>query len=109
MVGIIKPLKEAKKMSRKRYDKNYKIEAVRRAREKGKKVPELAEELGIHQNTIYKWMGELHRDKENAFPGSGKLKPDDEELPSLKRENERLKEEMEILKNAVLYFAMLQK
>ena len=54
-------------------------------------------------------MGELHRDKENAFPGRGKLKPDDEELPSLKRENERLKEEMEILKNAVLYFAMLQK
>jgi transposase len=104
-----KTIEGGKKMSKKRYDKNYKIEVVRRAREKGKKVVELAEELGIHQNTIYKWIGELHRDKENAFPGSGKLKPDDEELRNLKRENDRLKEEIEILKNAAVYFAKLQK
>lgn len=96
-------------MSTKRYDKNFKIEVVRRAKEKGKNVTELANELGIHENTIYKWMRELKKDKENAFPGSGKLKPDDEELRRLKRENENLKQEIEILKNAAVYFAKLQK
>lgn len=96
-------------MPAKRYDKNFKIEVVRRANEKGNKVSEIAEELGIHEKTIHKWCRELKKDKENAFPVSGKLKPDDDELRRLKRENERLKEEIEILKNAAVYFAKLQK
>lgn len=61
MAGIIKPLEDTK-MPAKRYDKNFKTEVVRRARETGKKVHELAKELGIHENTIYKWMGEIKRD-----------------------------------------------
>jgi transposase len=67
-------------MSIKRHDKNFKIEVVRRVREQGKKVHDLAKELGIHENTIYGWIGDLNRDKTNAFPGSGNLKPEDEEL-----------------------------
>jgi transposase len=96
-------------MTKKRYDRNYKMEVVRRAREKVQRVPDLARELGIHENTIYKWMGEFKKDEVNAFPGSGKLKPRDEELRRLKRENENLKEEVEILKKAAVYFAKNQK
>ncbi len=62
-------------MSVKRYDKNFKIEVIRRVKEQGQKVPVLARELGIHENTIYKWIGEFKQDAENAFPGSGNLKP----------------------------------
>lgn len=40
-------------MPLKHYDKNYKIEVVRRVREQGHKVPDLAKELGIHENTIH--------------------------------------------------------
>jgi len=96
-------------MQTKRYDKNFKIEVIRRACEKGQKVPELSKELGIHETTIYKWIAEFKRDEMNAFPGSGKLKPDDEELRRLKRENANLKEELEILKKAAVYFAKNQK
>lgn len=108
MAGIIKPV-EGSIMSIKRHDKNYKIEVVRRVSEQGQKVPDLAKELGIHENTIYKWIGEFKRDKINAFPGSGDLKPEDEELRRLKRENADLKEEVEILKKAAVYFAKNQK
>ena len=71
-------------MSVKRYDKNYKIEVVRRAISKDKAVPDLAKELGIHESSIYKWMGEFQRDEANAFPGSGKLKPEDENYAASK-------------------------
>ena len=108
MAGIIKPV-EGSTMSVKHYDKNYKIEVVRRAISRDKNVPDLAKELGIHENTIYKWMREFKKDAGNAFPGSGKLKPEDEELRRLKRENENLKEENEILKKAAAYFAKNQK
>ncbi len=96
-------------MSVKRYDKNYKIEVVRRVMSKDKTAPDLAKELGIHVNTIYKWMGEFKKDEETAFPGSGNLKPEDEELRRLRRENANLKEENEILKKAAVYFAKNQK
>jgi transposase len=72
-------------MSKIRYDKNYKIEVIRRACEKGQNVPEISKELGIHENTIYKWIAEFKKDETNAFPGSGKLKPEDEELRRLKK------------------------
>jgi len=36
--------------------------------------------LGIHVNTIYKWVEQYKEDLEHVFPGSGKLKPDEEEL-----------------------------
>jgi len=87
-------------MSLKRYDKNFKIEVIRRVKEQGQKVPVLAREL-----TIYKWIGEFKQDAENAFPGSGNLKPEDAEIGRLKRENETLKEEIEILKKTTAFFA----
>jgi transposase len=108
MAGIIKSTEDSK-MPAKNYDKNYKIEVIRRVKEQGQKVPDLAKELGIHENTIYKWLGQFNKDKENAFPGSGNLKPEDEELRRLRRENATMKEEIEILKKAAAYFAKNQK
>ncbi len=39
----------------KRYSKEFKIEAVRLAEESDKPVTQLARELGVRQNQIYKW------------------------------------------------------
>jgi transposase len=72
-------------MSKIRYAKNYKIEVIRRACEKEQQVPKLSKELGIHKNTIYKWIAEFNKDQKNAFPCSGKSKPEDDELRRLKR------------------------
>ena len=89
----------------KRYDKEFKIEAVRLASEPGNTQAQVQRELGIGQGVINRWKRELKADNEQAFPGKGHLKPQDEELHRLKRENERLRRERDILKKAVAIFS----
>ena len=89
----------------KRYDKEFKIEAVRLASEPGNSQAKIERDLGIGQGVISRWKRELQRDGERAFPGKGHLKPQDDELRQLKRENERLRRERDILKKAVAIFS----
>lgn len=89
-----------------RYTKEFKIEAVRMMRESNRPASEIAMELGIRRNQLYKWAEQLDSKGESAFKGSGRpTKENQSELTTLKQENERLKEELEILKKAAAYFA----
>ena len=90
---------------RRQYDKQFKLDAVRMAQENGRTYASVARDLGIHPNVLYKWQKQLQRDAEEAFPGKGKLKPEDEELRRLRRENALLKEERDILKKALAVFS----
>lgn len=98
-------------MTRKRkpyttYTKEFKQEAVRLLNESGRPASELALELGVRRNQLYKWKEQLEAKGEKAFSGRGRPKKDDQsEVASLRQENERLKEELEILKKAAAYFA----
>ena len=89
----------------KRYDKEFKIEAMRLASEPGNTQAKIERDLGISQGVISRWKRELLKDGEQAFPGKGHLKADDDELRRLKRENERLRRERDILKKAVAIFS----
>jgi len=89
----------------KRFDKEFKIEAVRLASEPGNTQSKIERDLGISQGIISRWKRELRKDGDQAFPGKGHLKPDDDELRRLKRENERLRTERDILKKAVAIFS----
>jgi transposase len=68
-------------------------------------IASIARDLGIHPNVLYKWRDQLLSDPDQAFPGKGKLKAEDEELRKLRRENELLKEERDILKKALAVFS----
>ena len=89
----------------KRYDKEFKIETIRLASEPGNSQAKIERDLGISQGIISRWKRELLEDGEQAFPGKGHLKADDNELRRLKRENERLRRERDILKKAVAIFS----
>jgi len=89
----------------KRFDKEFKIEAVRLAVEPGNTQSKIERDLGISQGIISRWKRELRKDGDQAFPGKGRLKPDDDEMRRLKRENERLRTERDILKKAVAIFS----
>jgi transposase len=93
------------KGKRRTFDREFKIEAVRLVAEKGRSVAEVARNLGIHPNSLFKWKRDFLEDKENSFPGKGNLKPEDEELRRLRRENAELREERDILKKATAFFA----
>lgn len=86
------------------YTREFKLEAVRLSEEDGRSVAEVARELGIHPNNLYKWRAQFAEEGEEAFPGKGNLNSQDEEMRRLRRENARLREERDILKKAVIFF-----
>ena len=92
-----------------KYDREFKLEAVRLVAEGGRKVPEVASNLGIHENLLRTWIKKYLEDKENAFPGKGKLKPDDAEMMRLRRRLKDAEEERDILKKAVAIFSKASK
>jgi len=95
-----------KRQAYKVYTKEFKQEAIRMMDESDKSPTEIAMELGIRRNQLYKWKEQLAEKGDAAFKGQGRPKKENQaELTTLKQENERLKEEVEILKKAAAYFA----
>lgn len=88
--------------SKKIYTKEFKEEAVSLVHKNGN-VSEIARSLGLHDSILRRWKKELEDHQEKAFPGKGHSQ--DEELRQLQRENQRLKETVEILKKAMGVFA----
>ena len=91
----------------KTYTKEFKLEAVRLMMESDRPSSEIAMELGIRRNQLYKWKEQLEKQGEVAF-GKGRGRPrkeDESEVSRLRRELERVKEENEILKKAAVFFA----
>lgn len=91
---------------RKTYTRAFKTEAVKLLESGEQTAEQLARELGVRRNSLYKWQKELELMGDQAFSNKpGPKPPADAELARLKAENERLQEEVEILKKAAAYFA----
>ncbi len=90
---------------RQRYTKEFKLDALRLMDEGLRPVAEIARELGVRKNVLYRWHHELLDDPQEAFPGNGKLKDADSELARLRRELETVTEERDILKKALAVFS----
>ena len=90
---------------RKIYTAEFKREAVSLITNHGYGVSEAARNLGLHATMLRKWKRTLEQQGAQAFPGNGRLSPEQEELHRLRQENTRLRMEREILKKAALFFA----
>ena len=90
-------------MERKKYNKEFKLESIALADKIG--AYQASRDLGIANSSIYKWRKALALKGASAFPGNGRLSPEDEELRRLKRENAILQNERDILKKAIAFFA----
>jgi transposase len=90
---------------RRSYSREFKIEAVKLVTEKGYSVAEAARSLGVHETLLRSWKQALADQGEQAFPGQGHLPPFEEELRRLRAENQRLRQERDILKKAAAFFA----
>lgn len=89
----------------KKYDKDFKLQTVQMIQEEGKTVAQVARELEISDNTLYRWIAEYKQDGKQAFSGSGQLRPDDKAVRDLQKRVRDLEEENDILKKAMHYFA----
>jgi transposase len=93
------------KKTRRKYDRTFKEGAVRLVIENGQTLAQTARDLGITENMLSRWKKEYLEDQEHAFPGKGRMKPEDAELFQLKRRVADLEQEREILKKALAIFS----
>jgi len=91
--------------SRKKYPREFKLEAVRQLQSGQYSSAELARRLGIQEHDLRGWKREVEMKGEQAFPGAGRLSGEHAELVKLRRELEQVKEERDILKKAMAFFA----
>ena len=87
----------------KRYDKEFKIQAVKLALSSSQPIHQTAKELGVKETSLYSWVKQ-HRNSYVAEQGDKGIDLHNE-LAKLRKENARLKEEREILKKAAAFFA----
>lgn len=93
---------------RKSYDKEFKLSAVKMIVEGGMRVSRVSKDLGVNENSLHNWKRAYLEDQQNAFPGKGRMKPEEEELRKLKRELHIVTMERDILKKAIGYFTKVQ-
>ncbi len=90
---------------RRKFSREFKIEAVRRVSEGRETAVEIARALGIQANMLYGWVRQFKSEAGEAFRGNGKLTAQDEEMRRLRRENALLREERDFLKKTATWFA----
>ena len=86
---------------KKRFDRDFKIQAVKMVTEEGQKASEVARSLGIHANMLYSWKRKYAESGDKAFVGKGHLT----EMAALRRKLKNAEMELEILKKAVGIFS----
>ena len=86
---------------KKRFDREFKMSAVKMVTDGGQSAAEVARGLGIHQNQLYNWKRKFSDQGEKAFPGKGHLT----ELVALRRKLKDVEMERDILKKAVGIFS----
>lgn len=91
--------------TRRKYSKEFKLDAISLVAEQGYTCAEAARSLDINANLLSRWIREASENKETAFRGNGKLTEEQLEIRRLREENRRLKLEKEILKKATAFFA----
>jgi transposase len=90
---------------RSRFDAQFKLDAVRLIDQSDRTISDIARDLGVRPELLYRWKRELEKDPQQAFPGKGRLKPEQEQLRQLQQELARVKQERDILKKALAYFS----
>ena len=86
---------------KKRFDRDFKISAVKMVTEEGQKASEVARSLGIHANMLYSWKRKYAESGDKAFVGKGHLT----EMAALRRKLRNAELDLEILKKAVGIFS----
>src|SRR4051794_30993060 len=85
-------------MERRKFTREFKLEAVKLVKGRGMPYARAAEDLGVHPTQLRNWVKALADDPEHSLPGQGQMKPEQSEIARLKREVAKLKAERDILK-----------
>ncbi len=98
------------KQNRRKYDPDFKRNAVLLSMESSRSVNEVADKLGIHKDLIYQWRKKYDQYGESAFPGNGIpiLTPEQKQIRELEKKLKNTEMERDILKKAMAIFSRSQ-
>ncbi len=68
---------------KRKFDKDLRLESVKLVLDNKLPVAPVARKIGIHENTLRKWICLFRDHQENAFPGNGNLRPEEAERMKL--------------------------
>ncbi len=89
---------------RRTFTAEFRAEAIKLAKESGKTIKEVAQDLGFSESALRKWMTQAEIDGGHG-PAGSLTTAEREELSKLRRENKTLKMERELLKKWAAFFA----
>ena len=92
-------------MTRRKFSREFKIEAVKLVTERGVAVARACRDLDLAESVLRRWMREVAATPTTAFPGNGQQRAELAEIAALKKEVARLRAERDILKKAAAFFA----
>jgi transposase len=87
------------------YLPEFKREAIQLWQSSGKSASAIENELGITPGLLSRWKRKQNKNGQNAFPGKGRLMPEQERIRHLEKENAILRQERDILKKTVAIFS----
>ena len=93
---------------RRKYPKEFKLDAINLVLEQGYSQAEAARSLGINSNMLSRWIRQYQSDNTNgqaSFRGNGGITAEQKEIKELKKKVRQLELEREILKKATVFFA----
>ena len=94
------------RLARRRFTRAFKVEAVELLLRGDKSGVEVARNLGIRVELLYRWKSEYENNREHSFPGMGHLAdPEEERTRNLERELASVTQERDILKKALAIFS----
>ena len=91
--------------TRKKYSKEFKLDAIALVVEQKYSKSEAARNLGLSPQILGRWLKEAEDDDGHAFRDNGTLAPEQAEIRRLKEQVKRLEMEREVLKKATVFFA----
>jgi transposase len=92
-------------MTRRKFSREFRIEAAKLVTERGVAVAQAARDLDVAESVLRRWMRELTEAPATAFPGNGQMRAELAEIAALKKAVARLRAERDILKKAAAFFA----
>ena len=90
---------------RRKFDSQFKHDALRMIQESNRRITDIAKDLKIHPKLLYRWKNEQATDPEHAFPGKGHMNPEQDQVRRLEQELAQAKQERDILKKALAFFS----
>ena len=93
---------------RRKFTREFKLQTVRLIVGGERSLTQLSRELGIRRSVLSRWRQQYLADREQAFAGSGQLKPAEAEVAELRQQLRRVTAERDILKKALAIFSQGQ-